>query len=230
MKQAVTTKHERGAQRKYSDVDIFQKLTEKSWLVTDKVAAEEANDDAIVVSAAPTGLRVYFGVATVMFVLVAAMYLMRMGVGHVGTGLDWRPTPKPWLLWVNTVLLILSSFMFQRARVAARQEQTERMTTDLLIAGLLAFAFLAGQLTVWQQLADGGYFLATNPANSFFYLITTLHGLHILGGLVAWSRTTIKVWTGIEAAKIRLSVDLCAVYWHFLLIVWLAFFCLLLAT
>jgi cytochrome c oxidase subunit 3 len=124
MKQAVITRHERGAQWKNSNVNIFQKLTEKSWLVTDRVTAEEANDDGIVVSAAPTGLRVYFGVATVMFVLVAAMYLMRMGVGHVGTGLDWRPTPKPWLLWVNTVLLILRSFMFGAPGCGCQGRQT----------------------------------------------------------------------------------------------------------
>jgi len=211
-------------------VGLFQTLTEKSWLVQDKAAVGDPNDERVALSAAPTGLRVYFAVATVMFLIVATMYLMRMGLGHLGAGLDWRPTPKPWLLWVNTGLLVLSSVMFQRARVAARRAQTERTTSDLLIAGLLAFAFLAGQLTVWQQFAKAGYFLASNPANSFFYLITTLHGLHLLGGLVAWTRTTIKVWSGVEIAKVSLSVDLCAIYWHFLLIVWLAFFCLLLAT
>lgn len=209
---------------------IFRTLTEKSWLVIDRVATPGSDDDVVEASAAPTGLRVYFAVATVMFLLVAAMYLMRMGIGHAGAVLDWRPTPKPWLLWVNTLLLILSSVMFQRARIAARREQMDRMTSDLLIAGLFAFAFLAGQLTVWQQLAAGGYFLASNPANSFFYLITTLHGLHLLGGLVAWGRTALKVWSGIEIAKISLSVELCAMYWHFLLAVWLAFFYLLLAT
>jgi cytochrome c oxidase subunit III len=211
-------------------VGIFKQLTEKSWLVQDKAAVGDPNDERVALSAAPTGLRVYFAVATVMFLIVATMYLMRMGLGHIGAGLDWRPTPKPWLLWVNTGLLVLSSVMFQRARVAAHRGQTERTTSDLLIAGLLAFAFLAGQLTVWQQLANDGYFLTTNPANSFFYLITTLHGLHLLGGLVAWTRTTLKVWSGVEIVKVALSVDLCAIYWHFLLIVWLAFFCLLLAT
>lgn len=209
---------------------IFRNLTEKSWLVQDKTVVGDPNDDRVALSAAPTGLRVYFAVATVMFLIVATMYLMRMGLGHLGAGLDWRPTPKPWLLWVNTGLLVLSSVMFQRARVAAHRGLSERTTSDLLIAGLLAFAFLAGQLTVWQQLANDGYFLTSNPANSFFYLITTLHGLHLLGGLIAWTRTTFKVWSGAEIAKVSLSVDLCAVYWHFLLIVWLAFFCLLLAT
>ena len=211
-------------------MSIIRNLTEKSWLVTDHAGTEDAHGDETATSAAPTGLYVYFAVATVMFLLVAAMYLMRMGVGHIGFGLDWRPTPKPWLLWVNTFLLIVSSIVFQQAKVEARRQQIDRVVILLLTAGLFAFAFLAGQLTVWQQLVRGGYYLATNPANSFFYLITTLHGLHLVGGLVAWSRATFKVWNGVDLAKVMLAVELCANYWHFLLVVWLAFFCLLLAT
>ena len=209
---------------------IFQKLTEKSWEVTDRATMEHADVDSVARSAAPIGLYLYFAVATVMFLLVTAAYLMRMGVGHLGIGFDWRPTPKPWLLWVNTFVLFLSSVMFQRAAVEARAANTDRVVTPLLTAGLFAFIFLMGQLIVWQQLARQGYFVASNPASSFFYLITTLHGLHLLGGLVAWTRTTAKIWNGAEAAQIRLSVNLCATYWHFLLVVWLAFFCLLLAT
>jgi cytochrome c oxidase subunit 3 len=209
---------------------IFQTLTEKPWLVIDHAGADDGEGDAALASAAPTGLRVYFAVASVLFLLVGAMYLMRMGVGHIGFGLDWRPTPKPWLLWVNTFLLILCSVIFQQAHIEARREQTDRVVVLLLIAGLFSFAFLAGQLTVWQQLSNRGYYLATNPANSFFYLITTLHGLHLVGGLIAWTRTTARAWNGVEMASVRPSVDLCATYWHFLLVVWLAFFCLLLVT
>jgi cytochrome c oxidase subunit 3 len=208
---------------------IIRKLTEKPWLVTDRGIAEDI-DESSFVSAAPTGLRVYFAVATVMFSLIAAVYLMRMGVGHPGEGLDWRSMPKPWLLWANTAILILSSVFFQRARLAARREQMDRVAVGLLAAGFFSFAFLAGQLTVWKQLADAGYFLTTNPANSFFYLLTTVHGLHLLGGLVAWGRTTAKVWDQVEPAKVSLSVELCATYWHFLLIAWLAFFYLMLTT
>ena len=75
-----------------------------------------------------------------------------------------------------------------------------------------------------------GYFAKTNPANAFFYLITGLHGLHLLGGLVAWGWTSAKVWRGFDIARVRLSVELCTVYWHFLLVVWLVLFALLLFT
>ena len=69
-----------------------------------------------------------------------------------------------------------------------------------------------------------GLFSAANPANAFFYLLTALHGLHLLGGLVAWGSTTAKVWRGVDVGDVRLSVELCTVYWHFLLLVWLVLF------
>jgi cytochrome c oxidase subunit 3 len=209
-------------------MSIVQKLTEKPWLVVDREAPDFP--DADIPSAAPTGLRVYFAVASVMFTLIAAMYFMRMGVGHPGYGLDWTPTPKPWLLWVNTAVLVLSSVVLQRARTAVRRRQMDRAAAGLLTAGLFAVAFLAGQLAVWGQLIGAGYYLSSNPANAFFYLITALHGLHLLGGLVAWARTTQKVLNGIEPEKIVLGVDLCAIYWHFLLLAWLPLFYLILAT
>ena len=65
------------------------------------------------------------------------------------------------------------------------------------------------------------------PANSFFYLITAVHGLHVLGGIVALGRTTIRALRDVEVARLRLSVALCATYWHFLLVVWLVLLALL---
>jgi cytochrome c oxidase subunit 3 len=76
-------------------------------------------------------------------------------------------------------------------------------------------------------LIAAGYFLSSNPANSFFYLITGLHGLHILGGLIALTRTTLRAWNTDEPEDVRTSVQLCTVYWHFMLIVWLVLFALL---
>jgi cytochrome c oxidase subunit 3 len=97
----------------------------------------------------------------------------------------------------------------------------------LTAGGLFTLTFLVGQLFAWQQLNAAGYFLATNPANAFFYLFTGLHGLHLLGGIVALALTVDKVWRGFEVNQVRLSVQLCAVYWHFLLALWLVLFTLL---
>ena len=83
---------------------------------------------------------------------------------------------------------------------------------------------------MWQQLSASGYFLTSNPANAYFYLITALHGVHLLGGLWVWARATGRVWRGTELGEARLSVELCTVYWHYLLLVWLVLFTLLLTT
>ena len=70
----------------------------------------------------------------------------------------------------------------------------EGVRAGLLVGGAFAFMFLVGQLLAWRQLDAAGYFLPANPANAFFYLITGVHGVHVLGGLVALGRTAVKVW------------------------------------
>jgi cytochrome c oxidase subunit 3 len=169
-------------------------------------------------------LSIFLGVVTAIFGLLTAAYFIRM------TYADWQSLPVPALLWLNTAILILSSVALQWARTSAGHQQADRVRWGLLAGGALAFAFLVGQFLVWQQLGSLGYFVDTNPSNSFFYLITGLHGLHLLGGLVAWLRASLRLWRGAETDKIRMSVELCAVYWHFLLLVWLVMFGLLLVT
>ena len=90
----------------------------------------------------------------------------------------------------------------------------------------MALIFLFGQLLVWYQFVNLGYYVATNPANAYFYVFTTLHGIHLIGGLVYWNIALKKVWVpqDIEVVKTKQTVELCAIYWHFLLIVWLVLF------
>ena len=101
----------------------------------------------------------------------------------------------------------------------------------MLAAGFFALAFLAAQLAVWQQLNASGHYLSSSAAVAFFYVLTGLHGLHLLGGLSVWGKTTLRIWSGAATLpEVRLSVELCTVYWHFLLLVWLALFGLLFHT
>jgi cytochrome c oxidase subunit 3 len=165
--------------------------------------------------AAKIGLGVFLAVVGSLFALFISAYSMRMNM------VDWRALPVPSLLWFNTGVLILSSVALQWAYMAARRNDIDGAIVGLCAGGASAVTFLVGQLLAWRQLGAAGYFLASNPANSFFYLITALHGLHLIGGLVALGRTTAKVWRGAEMIQVRLSVELCAIYWHFLLLVWL---------
>ncbi len=202
---------------------LFAALTEKPWEVEGEIA-DPGGGDGEVLPPAYLGLKVFLAVATVVFSLLIVSYAGRMGLG------DWRPLHEPWLLWPNTAVLILSSIALHWAVVNARRGDTDGLRQGLLAGGALAAVFLVGQLVVWRQLIALGYFAASNPANAFFYLITGLHGLHLLGGLVAWLRTMGKLRRGDEIAVLGASVELCAIYWHFLLAVWLILFGLMLFT
>lgn len=234
-------------------MSLIARLTEKSWLppVPGAVVAEPASYRP---EASKVMLIAFLGVVTVLFSLIAAAYVMRMGVhGPVGHGGgDWVRLSEPPLLWFNTGALLASSLAFHRALIATRSADQRRLRSSLAAAGLLGIAFLVGQVAVWRQLDTSGYVLALhmgictgatnplelptgqfrsgNPAIAFFYLITGLHGLHIAGGVVAWARTAKLALADAGAAGTARAVSLCAAYWHFLLLVWLVMLGLLIST
>jgi len=191
-----------------------QRLMAKPWLEEGPID-DFPGTGAMTLPAAKLGLGVFLAVVGALFTLVISAYSMRQNLA------DWRALPVPKLLWFNTGVLVLSSLALQWAYLAGRRNDLEGIVIGLFGGGVSAVIFLVGQLLAWQQLIVAGYFVASNPANSFFYLITAVHGLHLMGGLVALGRTTSKVWRGAKAAEVQLSVELCAIYWHFLLLVWL---------
>ena len=198
-----------------------QRLTAKPWLEVGAIGEVPATGGASALPAALLGLGVFLAVVSSLFVLFISAYTMRMQVA------DWAEMPTPTVLWINTGVLILSSVALQYAHVAAARGRMDGVREGLIAGGLFAVTFLVGQLYAWLQLNAAGYFLAANPANAFFYLFTGLHGLHLLGGLAALALTADKVWRGVELAQVRLSVKLCAIYWHFLLLLWFVLFTLL---
>src|SRR3984893_419644 len=197
-----------------------QRLTAKPWLEVGPTDDPGASS----LPAANIGLGVFLALVGCLFALLISAYSMRMEMG------EWRPAPAPKLLWLNTAMLMLSSGAMQWAQVAARRRRMGSVRAGLLTGGVFAFAFLAGQLVAWWQLNAAGYYLTVNPAAAFFFLITGVHGLHLLGGVVALGRTMDKAWQGVALGNLRLSVDLCTMYWHFLLFVWVVLFGLLLLS
>jgi cytochrome c oxidase subunit 3 len=167
-------------------------------------------------------LTLFLAVVTSFFALIFSAYALRMELG------DWVPLTEPQLLWTNTAVLILASIAFQWTRNGASAGASARLKPGLIAAGLLTTAFLAGQFTAWQQLQASGHYMTSNPATAFFYLLTGLHALHILGGMYVWARATLKVFGG--DVDDEQSISLCTIYWHFLLLVWLVMFGLMLST
>jgi cytochrome c oxidase subunit III len=83
---------------------------------------------------------------------------------------------------------------------------------------------------VWRQLNAAGFYLDSNPASAFFFVLTGLHVLHLIGGLVVWGKATLRMSVTGPSQGVRLSIELCALYWHFLLAVWVVLFALLTST
>jgi len=166
-----------------------------------------------------TGLWLFIGVATTLFSLFLVAYGMRMDAA------DWSPIAMPWPLWLSTALLLTGSVLMHRAGRAARAGRPEAARRLLLAGGAAAMAFLGSQLWAWQALIDARVVLAGNPAASFFYVLTALHGLHVVGGLLAWSVAVPALAPALaDEPSATWRIELCARYWHFLLVVWVVLF------
>ena len=197
---------------------LIHHLTTKPWEATGELPLLQRHSNQQNKRAA---LKVFLGVVTVVFVLLIVAYAGRMAYE------DWRPAPQIRLMWANTLVLFLGSLGLELAQYAVRRGQQKLLLRSLLAAGLCTLLFLMGQAQAWRELGALVYFDVTNPAIAFFYLITGLHGLHLLGGLVVWGQTLARLWRGCAIEKVRHSVELCTLYWHFLLLVWLVLFGLL---
>lgn len=196
------------------------RLMSKPWLEVGR-ASDTFELAPTAVTTKKIGLGVFLAVVGALFALFISAYFMRMGSS------DWWAIPLPGILWINTAALVASSLALELAKSSARDSNANTMKLALLAGFVTGIGFLAGQVFAWRELVSAGYILADNPANSFFYLITGMHGLHILGGLLVLGRTTSKVWLLDETPKkARLSIELCAMYWHFMLVVWLVIFAL----
>jgi cytochrome c oxidase subunit 3 len=169
-------------------------------------------------TAGSVGLWVFMGVASTLFALFLTAYVMRMAEP------DWSPIALPWQLVLSTALLAIGGVVLQRAAGAARAAQWPRARGLLVAGGVGAFAFLAVQFWAWQTLVAQSVVLSGNPSASFFYLLTTMHGLHVLGGVLAWALTTYASVHPRDPVRCAAHIALCARYWHFLLAVWLVLY------
>ena len=166
-------------------------------------------------------------VSSSIFALFISAYSIRMEYG------DWRPLPEPLLLWANTGILILCSIFLHSAWVSVKKQNLGGVKLGLALGSVMTLAFMVGQGLAWSQLLESGYGVTGNPANAFFYTLTALHALHLLGGLIALAFALRKVWSAVEFSEIEnkvYAVELCGVYWHFFLAVWAILFTYLLNT
>jgi cytochrome c oxidase subunit 3 len=175
-------------------------------------------------------IGVLVGIASIlmMFTALASAYIVRSGMT---TTMDWGRGQMPTFAYLSTALILVSSLTFSRAKSALRHAEESAYRLWLSVTLLLGLGFLASQLLAWRQLVRRGFYLASNPQSSFFYVLTGLHGLHLLGGILALAGLYFYVRRagGADAdVKRRTLTDVVGIYWHFMDGLWVFLFLLLL--
>jgi cytochrome c oxidase subunit 3 len=161
-----------------------------------------------------TGIAIAIISVLMFFMALASAFLVRKG------GPDWVPVQIPWLLWVNTVVLLASSGTLELARKRLAQADVDGFKRFWLVTTILGVIFLVGQVVAWRILVGQGIYLASNPASSFFFIFTGAHGLHLLGGVAGLIYVARR---NFDKAKVTRTVaaEVTSYYWHFMDGLWL---------
>jgi cytochrome c oxidase subunit 3 len=161
-----------------------------------------------------------------LFTALTSAYIVRSASGN-----DWQPIAMPKVLWLSTLLIVISSVTIEVSRRSLKQQRDGRYGRWLSVTVVLGLGFLASQIIAWRQLVRQGVYLAGNPYNSFFYLFTAAHGLHLLGGILALTYLLLRTRrrrSTIEGELRRVgAADSATIYWHFMDGLWVALFFLL---
>lgn len=193
------------------------------------------------------GLAVAVTPIVMLFVSFTSAYIVRQGLPtfdeHTGTYVrDWFAVNLPvTLLLVNTIVLVASSVTLEVARQQVSRRAAlapirtvpgvfigeERISPWLGVTVALGTGFLAGQFLAWRELANRGFYIATNPSSSFVYLLTGTHAVHLAGGLLALLYAVVIFLKRRPVESRYIVIDTVAWYWHFMALLWIYIFALL---
>src|SRR5947209_951721 len=174
----------------------------------------DSGSSSFPISKGQLGLWILLTAIIMLFAGLSSAYIVLRGLP------TWQNIALPSLLWPNTAVLVLSSLTIELSKGAVRKNQLQAMKAWLALSGVLGLIFIAGQLAAWRQLVHAGVYLPSTLQSSFFYVLTGLHGLHLLGGIAGLSFVQFK------ALRNRLTVfnheplKLCATYWHVMDALW----------
>src|SRR5882724_8908846 len=154
-------------------------------------------------------------------VLTAAFVVLRVNNLHT-----WSAIRLPWILWLNTAVLLTSSATLELARRKLRVDSLRGFKQMWALTTLLGIVFLTGQVVAWRHLAAEGVYMASRLASSFFYVFTALHAAHLFGGICALLYVGLR---NFEAAHVSrwVAAEVTSYYWHFMDGLWLFLLALL---
>jgi cytochrome c oxidase subunit III len=168
-----------------------------------------------------TGMTVGLGGILMFFMALVSAYIVRKGMPNSG----WVRLPEmPPILWLNTAILMASSFTLARSRKLFRSGDEEGFRHWWAVTTMLGLFFLVGQVLAWSKLVHAGIYLASNASSSFFYLFTAAHGLHLAGGIIGLLAVLFRPAVRLTRGT---ATEVAAMYWHFMDGLWVFLFLLL---
>ncbi|OFV83450.1 MAG: hypothetical protein A2Y78_10375 [Acidobacteria bacterium RBG_13_68_16] len=168
-----------------------------------------------------------------ILVLALSMLFAASIVGYMVIRLRasaWPPPGVPRLpgaLWFSTLIIVISSGTMQTAVRAVREGRQRALRLAMLLTTLLGVAFLISQTLNWFALTASNLTAKTNLYGFTFYMLTGLHAAHVVGGVIPLAVVTAGAWRGRYSTAFHPGVEYCAIYWHFLAVVWVVLFTLL---
>jgi len=172
------------------------------------------------------GIWVAIASIVMLFTALTSAYIVRMASAD-----DWTPLRMPKVLWLSTTVILISSVTIEISKRSLQRAKDSQYGLWLTLTAVLGVVFVGSQYAAWRNLARQGVYVATNPHSSFFYLFTAVHGLHVLGGLLALAYLllrTRKKRDSVEGELRRVgAAEAATVYWHFLDGLWICLFLLL---
>jgi cytochrome c oxidase subunit III len=153
-----------------------------------------------------------------MFAAFTSAYIVRSEEG------DWLNVSLPNSMLISSALIVLSSICMQWALVSARRDNLEQNKLALLLTLALGLGFLVAQWNVWGDLIAQKVFFGgegSNPAGSFLYVMTGVHGFHLVTGLIYILIVLISSFKFKVHSRNLLRIKLCTTYWHFLGGLWI---------
>jgi cytochrome c oxidase subunit 3 len=157
------------------------------------------------------GLYVLLAASVMVFVAFSGAFVFRRGLSG-----DWASMPKPPILFLNTAILLASSFALEVARRALKAGLRSKFNAWWSAGAVLGVVFLFGQALAWQRLKDLGIYMATSPSSSFFYILTASHAFHLVGGVAALIYVAVESLRVSQGPARRTVIDISAIFWHFL--------------
>lgn len=156
---------------------------------------------------------------SMLFAALTSAYIVRQGEGN------WLLFELPSLFYVNTGIILISSVTMHWAYLAAKKDNLEAVKLAVILTTLLGIAFLVGQFMAWGQLVESNVYFVNNQASavsgSFVYVLSGLHGLHIVGGVVFLLIVMVSAFKFRVHSKNLTQIEMCTTYWHFLDGLWL---------